>query len=131
MSEIALPTRRLATAESRTVRAAAPVRYLVAAIALFIAALMIAPVALSFFASIKTSADAVAIPPTYLPPALSLENYWKIIHYQAGLWTYVSNSLIVAVIGYTLLGEQMSWLKAISLGMIVVGVIGLNLAGAH
>jgi small multidrug resistance pump len=38
---------------------------------------------------------------------------------------------IVAVIGYALLGEQMSWLKAVSLGMIVVGVIGVNLAGAH
>lgn len=38
---------------------------------------------------------------------------------------------IVAVIGYMLLGEEMSWLKAVSLGMIVVGVIGVNLAGAH
>lgn len=97
MSELALPARRVALSDSRAIRAAAPVRYLVAAAALFIAALMIAPVALSFFASIKTSADAVAIPPTYLPKTLSLENYWKIIHYQAGLWTYVSNSLIVAL----------------------------------
>jgi len=38
---------------------------------------------------------------------------------------------IVAVIGYLWLGEQMSLLKAASLAMIVVGVIGLNLAGAH
>ncbi|MEJ7796356.1 MAG: multidrug efflux SMR transporter [Nocardioides sp.] len=38
---------------------------------------------------------------------------------------------IVAVIGYWFLGEQMGLLKAASLAMIVVGVIGLNLAGAH
>ncbi|GAA1476480.1 multidrug efflux SMR transporter [Nocardioides aestuarii] len=38
---------------------------------------------------------------------------------------------IVAVIGYLWLGEQMTALKAASLAMIVVGVVGLNLAGAH
>lgn len=38
---------------------------------------------------------------------------------------------IVAVIGYFWLGEQMTALKAASLAMIVVGVVGLNLAGAH
>ena len=104
MSELALPTTRTAAREEGAVRARAPVRYLVGAVAMFIAALMVAPVVLSFFASIKTSADAVAIPPSYLPPSLSVENYIKIIHYGAGLWTYVSNSLIVAVlaIGFVL-----------------------------
>ena len=38
---------------------------------------------------------------------------------------------IVAVIGYLWLGEQMTLLKAASLAMIVTGVVGLNLAGAH
>ena len=37
---------------------------------------------------------------------------------------------IVAVIGYLWLGEHMSVLKAASLAMIVLGVVGLNLAGA-
>ena len=37
----------------------------------------------------------------------------------------------VAVVGYLYLGESMGALKAISLAMIVVGVVGLNLAGAH
>lgn len=37
---------------------------------------------------------------------------------------------IVAVIGYYFLGEQMTWFKALCLGFIVVGVIGLNLSGA-
>jgi small multidrug resistance pump len=37
----------------------------------------------------------------------------------------------VAVIGTMFLGEQVSPLKVISLALIVVGVVGLNLAGAH
>jgi small multidrug resistance pump len=38
---------------------------------------------------------------------------------------------VVAVIAFVFLGEQMTLLKAASLAMIVVGVVGLNLAGAH
>jgi small multidrug resistance pump len=37
----------------------------------------------------------------------------------------------VAVIGFLFLGESMGWFKAISLGLIVLGVIGLNLVGTH
>ncbi len=37
----------------------------------------------------------------------------------------------VAVIGYLCLGESMSPLKAASLAMIVLGVVGLNLVGGH
>lgn len=46
------------------------------------------------------------------------------------VWSGLGTAL-VAVVGFTLLGEQMTWLKAASLGLIVVGVVGLNLAGAH
>ena len=53
---------------------------------------MVAPIVLSFLASIKTAADASAVPPHYLPQALSFENYLKVVHYQAGLATYVGNS---------------------------------------
>jgi small multidrug resistance pump len=38
---------------------------------------------------------------------------------------------IVAVVAFVFLGEQMTLLKAASLLLIVAGVIGLNLAGAH
>ena len=38
---------------------------------------------------------------------------------------------IVAVIAFFFLGESMTPLKAASLTLIVAGVIGLNLAGAH
>lgn len=37
----------------------------------------------------------------------------------------------VAVAGYLFLGESMSWLKAASLALIVLGVVGLNAAGTH
>ena len=44
----------------------------------------------------------------------------------AGLGTAV-----VALIGFVFLGESMGWLKATSLGLIVLGVVGLNLVGSH
>ena len=37
----------------------------------------------------------------------------------------------VAVIGFLFLGESMGLLKATSLGLIVLGVVGLNLVGTH
>lgn len=37
----------------------------------------------------------------------------------------------VAVVGFIFLGESMSWLKASSLGLIMLGVVGLNLVGTH
>jgi multiple sugar transport system permease protein len=73
-------------------------RYLVGAICLLVITLMLGPILLSFFASIKPAAQASASPPTYLPRALSAENYQKVFDYQAGLPTYVGNSLSVAAI---------------------------------
>ena len=58
---------------------------------------MAAPMALSFLASIKTAADASAVPPHHLPQALSFENYAKVVNFQAGLAAYVSNSGLVAL----------------------------------
>jgi small multidrug resistance pump len=37
----------------------------------------------------------------------------------------------VAMIGYLFLGESMGWVKAVSLALIVLGVVGLNLVGSH
>jgi multiple sugar transport system permease protein len=76
-------------------------RYLVAAVCFAVIAIMIAPLALSFFASIKTPAAAMQTPPTYLPQALSGANYEKIYYFQAGLPTYLTNSIVVA--GLTIL----------------------------
>jgi small multidrug resistance pump len=47
------------------------------------------------------------------------------------VWAGVGTAT-VAVIGFLWLGESMNWAKAASLGLIVVGVVGLNLSGgAH
>jgi len=46
------------------------------------------------------------------------------------VWAGVGTA-VVAVVGFTFLGESMTWLKAASLSLIVLGVVGLNLAGAH
>ncbi|SEQ52608.1 carbohydrate ABC transporter membrane protein 2, CUT1 family [Devosia sp. YR412] len=71
-------------------------RYLIGAVCVLVITLMLGPIALSFFASIKTPAEASASPPNYLPQSLSTENYQKVIDYQAGLFTYASNSFLVA-----------------------------------
>ena len=73
-------------------------RYLVGAICVFMITIMIWPLLMSFFASIKSPAEASAVPPHYFPQTLSLENYRKVFEFQAGLWTYVMNSLSVAAI---------------------------------
>jgi multiple sugar transport system permease protein len=70
--------------------------YLVAAICIFVIAVMLFPIVMSFFASIKTPTEASSYPPSYLPHTLSVENYVKVLNYQAGLATYVYNSLSVA-----------------------------------
>jgi small multidrug resistance pump len=47
------------------------------------------------------------------------------------VWSGVGTAS-VAVIGYLWLGESMTWTKALSLALIVLGVVGLNMAGgAH
>ena len=46
------------------------------------------------------------------------------------IWSGVGTA-VVAVVGYLFLGEQLGWVKVVSLAMIVAGVVGLNLAGAH
>src|SRR3954449_6530615 len=46
------------------------------------------------------------------------------------VWAGVGTA-VVAVIGVLFLGESMSALKAASLGLIVLGVVGLNLVASH
>ena len=45
------------------------------------------------------------------------------------VWSGVGTA-VVAALGYFFLGESMGWVKALSLGLIVVGVVGVNLAHA-
>lgn len=73
-------------------------KYLVAAILLILTTIMVMPVVASFLASIKPSAQAAAIPPTYLPSDVSSESYQRLWDFQAGLPTYLTNSLGVALL---------------------------------
>jgi len=67
-------------------------RYLVGAICLALCAIMLAPLVVSISASLKTTQEAAAIPPTYLTHQLSLDSYQRLWSYQAGLPTYLLNS---------------------------------------
>jgi small multidrug resistance pump len=46
------------------------------------------------------------------------------------VWAAVGTALIAAI-GILAFGEPASTLKMLSLGLIIAGVVGLNLAGAH
>lgn len=89
---------RAAEHVSRAAGESRPVRYIVAAICIAVSTIMLAPLVLSVFASIKSPDEARASPPTYLPQSFSLESYTKVFEYQAGLWTYLGNSLLVAAL---------------------------------
>lgn len=82
--------------DSRTAGETRRTRYLITAICVFTIFIMLAPLALSFFASIKTPAEASGVPPHYLPHTFSIANYIKVFQFQAGLLTYLFNSLVVA-----------------------------------
>src|SRR5262249_42215956 len=73
-------------------------RVITAAVALLVIALMLFPLAVTFLSSVKTTAEASATPPHYLPSALSLESYAKVFAYQAGLLVYLKNSLAVSAL---------------------------------
>lgn len=70
--------------------------YLIAAICVALCTIMVMPLALTILASLKTTLEAAALPPTYIPHELSYDSYVKLWNYQAGLLTYVANSGITA-----------------------------------
>ena len=92
-----LTTRAMATPALRPRRVRRG-EYLIAAICVAVIVIMLWPLVMSFFASIKSPDEASTPPPNYLPHSLSFENYRSIINYHAGLATYVGNSLSVAAL---------------------------------
>lgn len=71
---------------------------------LFLAAIFLFPLAAVVVTVFKTPAEAVRIPPTYLPSELSFDNFAALWDAGSGLLRYVANSAIVAlgtVIGTT------------------------------
>jgi multiple sugar transport system permease protein len=79
-------------------------RYLLGAVCLTICVLMLTPIVLSVFAAVKTRGESAAVPPTYFPHELSLDNFARLWSYQAGLPTYLGNSFATAfmTIAFTL-----------------------------
>ena len=73
-------------------------KYLVAATCVAICTVMLLPLVASVLASLKSTVEAAAVPPTYFPHSLSLDSYERLWNYQAGLPTYFSNSLGAAVL---------------------------------
>lgn len=73
-------------------------KYLVAALCVAVCTVMLLPIVASVLASLKSTAEAAAVPPTYFPHGLSLDSYQRLWNYQAGLPTYFSNSLGAALL---------------------------------
>ena len=73
-------------------------KYLLGSVCIVLCLVMVTPIVVSVAASLKTTAEAAAVPPTYLPSELSLDNYQKLWDYGSGLPTYVGNSLITAAL---------------------------------
>lgn len=100
MTTLAEGTARAANVEhvSRAAGESKPLGYLVGAICVTLITVMMAPLVMSLFASIKSPAEAQESPPSYLPHSFTLENYLKVFEYQAGFLTYLTNSLLVAAL---------------------------------
>jgi multiple sugar transport system permease protein len=80
-------------------------RYLVGAVCVVLCTVMLLPLVFSFLASLKSTEEAAASPPTYFPHGLSLDSYERLWNYQQGLPAYLFNSLATALltIAFTLL----------------------------
>ena len=77
-------------------RALLALRYVILVI---LALLFLFPIVWSFLNSIKLPAEALAVPPTYLPTQISIENYAELTTYgKIGVAQHVYNSTVVALI---------------------------------
>jgi multiple sugar transport system permease protein len=72
--------------------------YLIGAVCIAIATIMLLPLVFSVLASVKPTAEAARTPPTYFPHGLSTDSYVRLWNYQAGLPTYLANSLGTALL---------------------------------
>jgi multiple sugar transport system permease protein len=71
-------------------------KYLVGAALLALVVIMLLPLTMSVLASLKTTTEAAAVPPTYVPSELSLAGYQRLWNYQSGLPHYLTNSFVTA-----------------------------------
>ena len=73
-------------------------KYLLGAIMIVLALVMLLPIYATMTASVKLPSEAAGIPPTYFPQTFSLESYAKLWDYQHGLPRYLFNSFATAVL---------------------------------
>jgi multiple sugar transport system permease protein len=73
-------------------------RYLTGAACIALSTIMLLPLLASVLASLKDTAEAAAVPPTYFPHGLSLDSYIRLWEFQAGVLTYLGNSAGAAVL---------------------------------
>ena len=71
-------------------------KYLLGAIMIVLALVMLLPIYATITASLKLPQEAAAIPPTYFPQTFSTESYQKLWDYQHGLPRYLFNSFATA-----------------------------------
>jgi multiple sugar transport system permease protein len=76
-------------------------KYLVGALCILIVTVMLLPLVASITASVKTTGEAAATPPSLVPRSLSLQSYEELWSYQAGLPTYLFNSFATAFLTIT------------------------------
>ena len=67
-------------------------KYLLGALCIALCTVMLLPLVVSVLASLKSTLEAAAVPPTYVPHALSLDSYVRLWNFGAGLPTYLFNS---------------------------------------
>ncbi len=77
-------------------------KYLLGALMILISVIMLLPLVASVLASLKTTEEAAAVPPTFIPSELSLDSYMRLWSYQAGLLVYAGNSFVTAVLAILL-----------------------------
>ena len=71
-------------------------KYLLGAIMIVLAIVMLLPIYATMTASVKLPSEAAGIPPTYFPQTFSIESYQKLWDYQHGLPRYLFNSFATA-----------------------------------
>ena len=73
-------------------------KYLTAAACVVLATVMLLPLLASVLASLKSTTESAAVPPTYFPHGLSLDSYIRLWEFQAGVLTYLGNSAGAAML---------------------------------
>jgi multiple sugar transport system permease protein len=94
----ALHYRRQATASAGVRARHGHTKYLTAATCAALSTIMLLPLLASVLASLKSTTESAAVPPTYFPHGLSLDSYMRLWEFQAGVLTYLGNSAGAAML---------------------------------